>query len=153
GIDRAIHVVDVESGRFAGGGFEAAPDHHLPDCGEHECAVSEDVHGKSRIFAPAVVRPRTLQWTDCEVCEHVSMTIPRITSRQNPRVQEVVRLRTGRERRRQGRFVIDGFREISRAMESGIRPIEAFVCEGLEESRAESMAAESTTELLRALRQ
>ena len=53
----------------------------------------------------------------------------RITSRQNPRVKDAVRLRTGRGRERQGRFVIDGAREIARALEAGIRPLEAFVCD------------------------
>ena len=57
------------------------------------------------------------------------MTTPRITSRQNPRVKDAVRLRTARERQRSGRFLIDGVREIERALAAGIRPIEAFVCE------------------------
>ena len=60
---------------------------------------------------------------------------PRITSRQNPRVKEAVRLRTGRERERQGRFLIDGAREIQRAIASGVRCAEAFICEELCESR------------------
>jgi RNA methyltransferase, TrmH family len=64
------------------------------------------------------------------------MTTPsRITSRQNPRVKEAVRLRTGRERGRQGRFLIDGAREIQRAIASGVRCAEAFVCEELCDSR------------------
>jgi TrmH family RNA methyltransferase len=54
-----------------------------------------------------------------------------ITSRQNPRVKEAVLLRTGRGRRQAGRFIIDGLREISRALEAGIRPTTAFVCEPL----------------------
>jgi TrmH family RNA methyltransferase len=54
---------------------------------------------------------------------------PRITSRQNPRVKDAVRLRTGRGRQRQGRFLVDGAREIARAMAMGIRPLEAFVWE------------------------
>ncbi len=58
------------------------------------------------------------------------MTTPCITSRQNPRVKDAVRLRTRRGRQRQGRFVIDGAREIARAVAAGIRPVEAFVCEG-----------------------
>ena len=57
------------------------------------------------------------------------MTTPRITSRQNSRVKDAVRLRTGRGRLRQGRFIIDGAREIARAVAAGIRPVEAFVCE------------------------
>jgi len=61
------------------------------------------------------------------------MTTPRITSRQNPRVQDAVRLRTGRGRRRQGRHIIDGVREIRRAVEAGIPPVEAFVCDALQD--------------------
>src|SRR5688572_28099856 len=55
----------------------------------------------------------------------------RITSRQNPRVKEAARLRTARARTRDSRFLIDGAREIARAVAAGIRCIEAFVCEEL----------------------
>ena len=58
------------------------------------------------------------------------MAIPLITSRQNPRVKLAAELRSGRERRTAGRFLIDGEREIARALESGIRPLEVFVREG-----------------------
>jgi len=71
----------------------------------------------------------------------------RITSRQNPRVKEAVGLRNARERKRQGRFLIDGAREIMRAFASGIRGVEAFVCEELCESpdsRAAVDAAKSS---------
>jgi TrmH family RNA methyltransferase len=60
------------------------------------------------------------------------MTLPLITSRQNARVKEVVRLRAGRERRKAGRFLIDGEREIARAVACGVRVVEVFVCEGHE---------------------
>jgi TrmH family RNA methyltransferase len=59
---------------------------------------------------------------------------PHITSRQNPRVKDAVRLRTGRGRKREGRCLIDGSREIARALEAGVRPVEAFVCESLGDS-------------------
>jgi TrmH family RNA methyltransferase len=55
----------------------------------------------------------------------------RITSRQNPHVKDAVRLRDGHERRRKQRFIIDGGREISRALDSGIRALKAFICEEL----------------------
>jgi RNA methyltransferase, TrmH family len=58
------------------------------------------------------------------------MSLPLITSRQNSRVKEAVRLRGGRERREVGRFLIDGAREIARALASGVRPVEVFVEEG-----------------------
>jgi TrmH family RNA methyltransferase len=54
-----------------------------------------------------------------------------ITSRQNPQVKAAVRLRDGHERRRQQQFIIDGAREISRAIDSGVRPLKAFICEEL----------------------
>jgi TrmH family RNA methyltransferase len=55
----------------------------------------------------------------------------RITSRQNPRVKEASQLRSGRGRQRQGRFLIDGVREIGRAIAAGVRCVEAFVCDEL----------------------
>lgn len=51
-----------------------------------------------------------------------------ITSRQNSRVKEAVKLRGARQRTKQGRFVIDGVREIERALAAGINCLEAFVC-------------------------
>jgi RNA methyltransferase, TrmH family len=54
-----------------------------------------------------------------------------ISSRQNPRVKDAVKLRSSGARQRQGRFLIDGAREILRAIESGVRPVEAFVCNEL----------------------
>jgi len=41
-----------------------------------------------------------------------------ITSPQNPRIKEVIRLRDRRGRRRQERFIIDGIRELRRAIDS-----------------------------------
>jgi RNA methyltransferase, TrmH family len=55
----------------------------------------------------------------------------RITSRQNTQVKDAVRLRDSRERRRLQQFIIDGAREISRALASDICPLKAFVCEEL----------------------
>lgn len=58
------------------------------------------------------------------------MILPlRITSKQNPRVKDAAKLRAGRERKRQGRFLIDGLREIERAIAAGIHCIEVFVRE------------------------
>jgi RNA methyltransferase, TrmH family len=54
-----------------------------------------------------------------------------ITSRQNQRVKDAARLRSGRERRLNKRFIIDGTREITRALASGIRCVEAFFCDDL----------------------
>lgn len=67
----------------------------------------------------------------------------RITSRQNQRIKDAVRLRTGRERQRLGRFLIDGDREISRAIAAGVRCLEAYIREGAFDSAAsrDSLAA------------
>ncbi len=52
----------------------------------------------------------------------------RITSLQNPRVKNAATLRTRRGRKKQGRIIIDGVREVSRAVESGVELLELFVC-------------------------
>ena len=62
-----------------------------------------------------------------------------ITSLQNPRVKQTIKLRDRRERRRQELFLIDGVREIGRAIDGRIELVELFVCEEL--CRDESSAA------------
>jgi TrmH family RNA methyltransferase len=54
-----------------------------------------------------------------------------ITSRQNVRVKDAAKLRDRKARERQQRFVIDGAREIARALAVGIEIVEAYVCEPL----------------------
>ncbi len=51
-----------------------------------------------------------------------------ITSVRNPRVQAAVKLRERRERGRQSRILIDGAREIHRALGSGVKLLEVFAC-------------------------
>ncbi|MBN2296916.1 MAG: RNA methyltransferase [Pirellulales bacterium] len=51
-----------------------------------------------------------------------------INSLQNARVKNVVRLRDGRHRQKQDRFLVDGIRELSRANRGGIEIVEVFVC-------------------------
>jgi TrmH family RNA methyltransferase len=58
-----------------------------------------------------------------------------VTSLQNPRVKEAVALRDGRHRRKQGRILIDGARELARAVRSGVTLCEVFVCDALCRSR------------------
>ncbi len=54
-----------------------------------------------------------------------------ISSVQNPRVKNLVRLRQGGHRKRQNRFIVEGHREISRALNCGW-PVESlFFCEDL----------------------
>ena len=52
-----------------------------------------------------------------------------ITSRQNPRLKEAAGLRERRARERSGQILIDGGREIRRALAAGVQPLAAFVCE------------------------
>jgi TrmH family RNA methyltransferase len=49
-----------------------------------------------------------------------------ITSPSNPKIKEAIKLRDGKYRRRSGRFLIDGIREIERAFCSGIKILEVF---------------------------
>ena len=52
----------------------------------------------------------------------------KITSTQNPRVKAAIRLRDARHRRKQGRILIDGLREIERAQAAGVEMVEVFYC-------------------------
>jgi RNA methyltransferase, TrmH family len=54
-----------------------------------------------------------------------------ITSPQNPRVKDAAKLRNARARRKQQRIVIDGARELLRAIQSGVELLELFVCDEL----------------------
>ena len=56
---------------------------------------------------------------------------PLLTSTANPRVASVLALRERRGRDRTGLTLVDGSREVRRAVESGAEVIEAFVCEAL----------------------
>lgn len=50
----------------------------------------------------------------------------RITSLQNPRVKQLVKLRERRDRDEAGLFLVEGYREIRRALEKGVRPKELY---------------------------
>lgn len=54
-----------------------------------------------------------------------------ISSVHNPRVKNLVRLRHGGHRKRQGKFLIEGLREISRAIQCNWRIESLFFCEDL----------------------
>jgi TrmH family RNA methyltransferase len=54
-----------------------------------------------------------------------------ITSLDNPRVKEVVRLRRSRERRRSGLFVAEGPREVERARAAGLRIVATYYAPSL----------------------
>lgn len=51
-----------------------------------------------------------------------------LTSLQNPRVKQVVRLRDRRDRDKTDRFIIEGYRELFRAVEAKRRILELFIC-------------------------
>jgi TrmH family RNA methyltransferase len=70
-----------------------------------------------------------------------------ISSQQNPRVKEAVKLRDGRERRRLKRFRIDGARELRRAIELGLELAEVFICPALCRSDDCRWVLESLTRL------
>jgi len=53
---------------------------------------------------------------------------PRIESRQNPRVKNLVKLRSSRERAAQGCFLIEGELEMTRALTAGVTVVEVYVC-------------------------
>ncbi len=55
------------------------------------------------------------------------MPAEKITSLQNPRVKQLVRLRDRRPRDEAGVFLIEGYRELRRALDKGIRPAELYV--------------------------
>ena len=71
----------------------------------------------------------------------------KITSRQNERLKQAAKLRDARQRQRQGRIVIDGVREISRAIAAGIVPSEAFLCPALMKSSESQHLATQLDEL------
>jgi len=52
---------------------------------------------------------------------------PGISSRQNPRFKAALALRDARERRSRHEILVDGAREIDRALHSGSRPVEAWI--------------------------
>lgn len=55
----------------------------------------------------------------------------RITSLQNPSVKEAVKLQTRRKRSEMGLFLIEGFRELSRALIGGVTIQKLFICREL----------------------
>lgn len=51
-----------------------------------------------------------------------------ISSLQNQRVKDAIKLRNARDRLKQGRFIIDGVRELDHAIAGDVEIVEAFVC-------------------------
>jgi len=68
-----------------------------------------------------------------------TMSEPTLASPSNPRIKAAARLRDRRGRDASGLTLVDGARELRRALASGIEVVEAFVCEPLlagEDARA-----------------
>jgi TrmH family RNA methyltransferase len=59
----------------------------------------------------------------------MASTAPILTSFANPRVKATTALRDRRERDRTGLTLVDGAREVRRALDGGVEVVEAFVCE------------------------
>lgn len=51
-----------------------------------------------------------------------------ISSLQNQRIKQAIRLNNRRQRDLQQRTLVEGVREVSRALASGLTPYEAFYC-------------------------
>lgn len=60
-----------------------------------------------------------------------SPALPILTSLANPRIKAAVGLRDRRERERTGLTLVDGAREVGRALAAGVALVEVFVCESL----------------------
>ncbi len=60
-----------------------------------------------------------------------------ITSLSNPRVKDVVRLRQRSHRDEMGLMIIEGYRELKRALDNGHLPQQVFVCETLFQGKNE----------------
>jgi TrmH family RNA methyltransferase len=81
-----------------------------------------------------------------------------LTSLANPRVKAAAALRDRRERDRTGLTIVDGARELRRALDAGVEVVEAFVCEpllagpdartALDRLRADALPLYSTSELV-----
>ncbi|HSG28645.1 MAG TPA: RNA methyltransferase, partial [Candidatus Krumholzibacterium sp.] len=77
-----------------------------------------------------------------------------ITSTQNPRIRTLRSLQKRRGRDESGLMVIEGIREVRRALSSGIVPVEAYVCTAVADAadgRADHENKESLQELTEGL--
>lgn len=68
-----------------------------------------------------------------------------ISSIHNPRVKEAAKLRERKGREEQGRIIIDGAREIERAIAGGVELEEVFVCDELVTSDSSRRVVEATS--------
>ena len=71
----------------------------------------------------------------------------KITSSTNPRIKELVKLREAKARRERGLTIVDGIREVSRAVEAGAAVKELYVCPELYEGQGQGNVAEVITKV------
>jgi len=69
----------------------------------------------------------------------INQPSPDVSSRQNPRFKAALALRDARERRARGHILVDGAREIGRALDMGVPLLEAWVAT----ERVRSLAAQA----------
>jgi len=72
----------------------------------------------------------------------------KISSRQNPRIRQLIALRERREREAKGVFILEGMRELSRAFKHGVRVLEFYFCSELMRSAAAKEIFEIATRML-----
>ncbi len=78
-------------------------------------------------FDPIVSSHKAEPGAHTRVVEPMPSKQPDVASRQNPRFKAALALRSARERRTQGRIIVDGAREIGRALDMGVPLIEAWI--------------------------
>ncbi len=90
-------------------------------------------HGRSGPEGPIFESPGLAVWAKNAFVLNcaTAMRDDLITSRQNQRVKNAVKLRDRRAREKQRRTLIDGVRELGCAIDAGVPLLEAFVCEPL----------------------
>ena len=69
-----------------------------------------------------------------------------IDSPKNPTVKDLVRLRERRVREREGRYLIEGTREVQRAVQAGVSVQEMFVCPALLRPEGEALVNDLSTD-------
>jgi TrmH family RNA methyltransferase len=65
-----------------------------------------------------------------------------LTSLDNPRLKQVIRLRKHRDRREMGLFVAEGRREVARAAEAGLEVVEVYLCPEVARVRYDELVRE-----------
>ncbi|MCB0375848.1 MAG: hypothetical protein KDD04_08015, partial [Sinomicrobium sp.] len=70
-----------------------------------------------------------------------------ISSLQNPRIKQTVKLNNRRQRDQQKRTLVEGIREVQQALSAELTPYEAFVCPPLLTDSAAETAVSRLTEL------